>query len=365
MRDMGSAIPRLMFARPLADGRQPCVTVVVLCYNYGHFLPQCLGSLLTQTGVDVKIMVIDDASPDGSGEVAEELAAADKRITVIRHVRNMGNIATANEGFGHVASEYVVLLSADDLLPPGALARATALLDANPSAGFAYGHPVNFSGAAVPPARQVSRTWSIWPGPKWLRAQCRRGLGCIYSPEVVMRTDVQRRVGDANLALPHTADLEMWLRFAAVADVGRVNGADQGYRRVHANSMMQTRFSGVLADLSERRKAYEAFFAASGAAVAGADRSLAIVRRRLAEEALQYACQLAAEGDSESPMIADCVSFACDCGPDTKKLAAWREYELLSGREGRETARMRRRAYALRRDLDGRLRHKQWQWAGV
>ncbi len=359
-------MPKLMFPRPVAGARRPGVTIVVPCYNYGHFLPECVGSLLNQADVGVKVLIIDDASPDGSGKVADDLAAGDARVEAVRHERNRGHIATYNEGLAMVSTEYVVLLSADDLLPPGALARATALLEANPSVGLAYGHPVNFSEPVPPPARQAVYGWSVWRGSQWIRAQCRRGLGCIYSPEVVMRTEVQRRVGGFHPDLPHSGDLQLWLRFAALADIGRVNGADQAYRRVHDASMMRSTFAGVLTDLRERRKAYEMFFTANQVSFPGAARSQALARRRLAQEALEYGCHLIETGRADPDALADCVSFARECLPKIETLPAWQEYELLSGASGRPPAAgARLRAYAVRRDLAGRVRARRWQWTGV
>ena len=65
---------------PRAPSRTPRVSVVVPCYNYGHYLPACVGSALNQPGVNVEAIVVDDASPDGSGEVAEQLFADDPRV---------------------------------------------------------------------------------------------------------------------------------------------------------------------------------------------------------------------------------------------------------------------------------------------
>ncbi len=72
-----------------------------------------------------------------------------------------------------------------------------------------------------------------------------------------MRGSVQRAIGGYDPALPHSGDLEMWLRAAAVADIGRVNGANQAYYRVHPTSMQRTVHAGYLTDLEGRRDAFE------------------------------------------------------------------------------------------------------------
>ncbi len=120
------------------------VSVVIPCYGYGHLLPRCVESALSQPDVDVDVLIIDDCSVDDSFEVARRLAAADPRITAIRHPENRGHIATYNEGLACATGDYTVLLSADDLLTPGSLARAASVLDDNPDVGFVYGRALTF-----------------------------------------------------------------------------------------------------------------------------------------------------------------------------------------------------------------------------
>src|SRR5664280_1541269 len=140
-------------SKPVPAKRIPLVSVVVPCYNYGHFLPTCLASVLDQPDVAVQVIVIDDASPDGSGEVADRLAADDFRVEVVRHESNTGHIATYNEGIEHARrGDYIVLLSADDSLTTGSLGRAVGLLEANRSVGFVYGPSLTFSSEVRPKA---------------------------------------------------------------------------------------------------------------------------------------------------------------------------------------------------------------------
>ena len=73
---------------------RPRVSVVIPCYNYGRFLPHGVAAALAQVDVDVEVIVVDDASPDGSAEVAHRLAAADSRVKVIARATNQGHIRT-------------------------------------------------------------------------------------------------------------------------------------------------------------------------------------------------------------------------------------------------------------------------------
>ena len=62
------------------------VNVVVPCYNYGRFLADCVsGALDDQPGMDVRVLIIDDASQDDSAEIAQKHAASDDRVDVRVH----------------------------------------------------------------------------------------------------------------------------------------------------------------------------------------------------------------------------------------------------------------------------------------
>ena len=67
--------------RPKPFVGAPRVSVVIPCYNYGRYLPDAVASALDQDGLDVDVLVVDDASPDDSAEVARRLAAADPRVS--------------------------------------------------------------------------------------------------------------------------------------------------------------------------------------------------------------------------------------------------------------------------------------------
>src|SRR5712692_7491391 len=96
------------------------ISVVVPCYKYGHFLEDAVTSVLDdQEGVDVRVLIIDDASPDDSADVARKIAARDPRVEVAVHAANKGNIATYNEGLLEWADgDYCVLLLVEVRLPP-------------------------------------------------------------------------------------------------------------------------------------------------------------------------------------------------------------------------------------------------------
>src|SRR3954463_14420040 len=71
----------------------PTVTVVIPCFNYARFLRSAVDSALTQTGVDVDVVIVDDKSTDESLQVAQALAAEYPAVTVLAHEINQGPVA--------------------------------------------------------------------------------------------------------------------------------------------------------------------------------------------------------------------------------------------------------------------------------
>lgn len=344
--------------RPAPLRSRPSVTVVVPCYNYGRYLPAAVTSALEQPGVDVEVIVVDDASTDDSADVARALAAADDRVTVVVHERNFRHIATYNDGLARATGEYVVLLSADDLLAPGSLARAAALLEAHPEVGLVYGYAPDFTDVP-PPTDERVRSWSVWQGRTWLARTCRGGANVIVNPEVVMRTSVLRRLGGYDPALPHTADMDLWMRAAVVADVGRVNGPVQAYYRVHGGNMHLNDYSGLLTDMRERATGFTSFFAGAGAELPEAARWHAAARRAIAYEAVRVA---RLSHDADDPSTEALARFALECSPEITSRPVWRAYELRTRGVATE---VRRRVAALSMDLRWRLRWRRLRRFGV
>jgi glycosyltransferase involved in cell wall biosynthesis len=307
---------------------RPLVSVVVPCYRYGHFLGDCVASVLGQDDVDVRVLIIDDASPDDSAAVARRLAEADNRVEVVVHEANRGHIATYNEGLLDWAQgDYSVLLSADDLLTPGALRRATAVLGANPELGFVYGRPARFTGGTPPPARTAMTGVNTWEGLDWLRRVCRLGHSVIATPEVVVRTGLQKALGGYLPELPHTGDIEMWLRFAAHADVAYIKGADQAFYRMHATNMTHDRVAIV--DLRQRKAAFDAIFEHYGARIPSVAQLQADLDRRLAREALWAACSAYDRHELAAVPVDELEACAREIYPSVRRLP---EYWALAWR---------------------------------
>jgi glycosyltransferase involved in cell wall biosynthesis len=273
------------------------VDVIVPCYNYGHFLHDCVGSALAQPGVDVRVLIIDDCSNDDSAAAGERLARQDRRVEFRRHTRNRGHIATYNEGLRWASGDYTLLLSADDMLAPGALARAAEIMDARPEVGLAIGREIKT--ANPDPAGYVApavNAFRLLSGAEFVEWCCRACVNPVSTPSAIVRTAVQHRVGGYRPELPHSGDLEMWLRLAGVGSVA-VLEAEQAYYRTHSTNM-SIGYRGI-PDLLQLRAAYYSFFASCRRRRRDGGRLWRITRRNLAFEFFWLAYRLFDLGDAE------------------------------------------------------------------
>ncbi len=311
------------------------VSVIVPSYRYGHLLEGCVRSVLDQEGVDVRVLIVDDRSPDDTAEVGARLAE-DPRVELRVHEQNLGLIATANEGLEWADGDYTLLLSADDLLVPGCLARAAQAMDDHPEVGLVYGRPLYArAGEPFPEPSGRPRGIDVWAGEEWIARRCRTGHNCISSPEAVVRTSVQHAVGGYDPACTHASDLNMWLRIAAVADVAYVRGVPQAVYRIHPGSMLRSQ-EGPMVDLAERRLAFDRFLAVSP--MRDGRRLQRLYGRALARQALWQASRAYDRDELGTQPVEELIAFAFDVHPDAARLKEWHGLRLRrrlgAGRSG-------------------------------
>ncbi len=312
--------------------KPPLFKVIVPCYQYAHLLKGCVSSVLEQEAVDVRVLVIDDCSPDETPSVAKNLVSADERVAYRRHSENQGLIATANEGLEWASDgDFTVLLSADDMLVAGALHRAGTVMARHPEVGLVYGRSLYaHEGQELPAPHGRWRGTDLWSGVEWIRIRCRLGHNCISSPEAVVRTAVQRAVGGYDPRCYHTSDLQMWLRIAAVSNVAYIRGIGQAIYRIQQDGMFRSSASPIV-DLRDRQLAFETFFTTVGARLLEADELHDTARRALAREALWRASRVIDRGATtgrDAVTVDELIDFARHVWPDAARLREWRGLQL-------------------------------------
>ena len=100
----------------------PKISVIVPVYKAETYLHRCVDSILAQTFTDWELLLIDDGSPDRSGEICDEYAQKDSRVRVI-HKKNGGVSSARQRGLDESIGEYTIHADPDDWVEPGMLAE--------------------------------------------------------------------------------------------------------------------------------------------------------------------------------------------------------------------------------------------------
>jgi glycosyltransferase involved in cell wall biosynthesis len=91
---------------------QPCLSVVMPVYNESATVADMIKTVLNQRPVQ-ELVIVDDASNDGTGNVLEQVAGDNPRVKVLSHSKNLGKGAALRTGFAHVSSPIVIVQDAD------------------------------------------------------------------------------------------------------------------------------------------------------------------------------------------------------------------------------------------------------------
>ena len=106
----------------------PAISVIVPVYNSEKIVETCLESILQQSYRNFELIVVDDGSTDGSGEICDRLAETDTRLRVF-HEQNGGVSKARNTGIGKARGKWITFVDHDDMLPKDAFSSFSQFLD--------------------------------------------------------------------------------------------------------------------------------------------------------------------------------------------------------------------------------------------
>ncbi|MGI8521532.1 MAG: glycosyltransferase family 2 protein [Actinomycetota bacterium] len=221
----------------------PDVSIVIPTRNRQHLLKLALFTALQQLRVNVEIIVVDDASTDGT---AQTVSDAGRGVRLLQQPSPSGVSATRNRGISEAKGEWIAFLDDDDLWAPDKLIQQ---LEAVTAAGrtWVYAGDVNVDGSL----RVLSA--SRPPNPEEVMEALPR-----YNPvptgasSVMVRADVLAEAGLFDPELRRTVDWDMWIRLARSGPPALVPHPLVAYRFHDTNIPVETnaiiREPGLLAD---------------------------------------------------------------------------------------------------------------------
>ena len=197
----------------------PRFSVVIPLYNKAPYIRRAVDSVLAQTLEDFELVVVDDGSTDGSGELVRSYT--DPRIRCIWQ-SNAGECAARNRGIELARSEWISYLDADDEYLPEFLAEIDAVRHQYPSVAVIF---TNHTVISEVGAREAWRAEGL-TGPQvvndYFRFCLMRGSGMSSSSTATTR-EIIRRVGGFPTGITLAGDLDTWARLAwAAGEVGAI-----------------------------------------------------------------------------------------------------------------------------------------------
>jgi rhamnosyltransferase len=193
-----------------APATAPAVALVVPVFNRKEYLSEALESIKAQSFEDFELVIWDDGSTDGAGEIARAFAEQDSRFRYFRTKQNRGIPAALKSAIAKTSAPYFGWVDSDDILGQTALTKTKAVLDQLESVGCVYTkyQPIDAQGGLLEDERRASIPYSS------------RGLltnFMAYHFRLIRRT-VYDAVGGIDARFSFTPDYDLCLKLSEVSD---------------------------------------------------------------------------------------------------------------------------------------------------
>ena len=238
------------------DGREmqenPLITVIVPVYNILEYLPRCVHSITAQTYQNLEILLVDDGSTDGTGELCDRLGAEDERIRVF-HKENGGSSSARNLGLLHATGEYIGFVDSDDYIESDMYELLfSAIKEYSVGAAQIGRDETDEQGNRLPNICEPPAQPEIWESRDFLRELLLHKGDCSFCTKLIHRDLFQEdRFPEQKLNEDFNLLIRMLPRIGRIVSLPR-----QGYHvfyRIGSNSRKADRenFSRVYADSVE------------------------------------------------------------------------------------------------------------------
>ena len=218
----------------------PSVSVIIPTYRHRDYVRETLKSVFAQTFTDYEVIVVNDGSPDDTGEVLAPLVEA-ARIRYFEQ-SNQGQAVARNRGLAAARGEFLAFLDDDDLWPTDKLERQVRLLREHSGVVVAYGQVEIIGGGAQSRyPRLDAPSGEVFDS--FVRA------GWIRSPgQALIRRTALERIGGFDPDIWGTDDWDLWLRLSRTGEFvydpalalmyrSHEGNASRHFTRMHLNAM--------------------------------------------------------------------------------------------------------------------------------
>lgn len=225
----------------------PLVSVIIPAYNAQLYLAEALQSILKQTYEDFEVIILDDASTDGTLVIANHFRLEDSRIQVISNETNLHIAGNRNKGIALAKGKYIIWQDADDISLPSRIEKLVNLMESDELLGIAGSNLQVFDETGD---KEV-RTYATGD------ADLRKNLfkySPVAQPAAIVRKECFDVVGGYNESYLSAEDLDMAFRIGCRYKFGNINEILLRYRLSSTNQTYNHTKKMIVTTLSIRRK---------------------------------------------------------------------------------------------------------------
>jgi glycosyltransferase involved in cell wall biosynthesis len=218
-------------------------SIIITTHNRPQLLPRAVDSA-RESGSDVEIVVVDDASSDQTAEICKGLS----NINYVRVERNQGVAGARNIGLVASSGEYVSFLDDDDKRMPGSLDQQLTILGAQPQSGLIYGQAFYGDQEGCPTDRFYPADCP--QGDLFWQLLCRNFIPC---GSAVFRRSCLSRVGLLDDSIRGLDDWDLWIRIGEIYPIIALELPVITWRRSSPGSGQGTSNAAQMVSLSIRQ----------------------------------------------------------------------------------------------------------------
>jgi len=226
------------------------VSVIIISFNYGHFINHAIQSVLSQEISDLEIIVVDDGSTDGTREIVKPYKDRVKYI----YQNNRGQSAARNKGLENCSGEFIQFLDADDILGAGKIRTQLEYFRSHPDVSVVVCPTKLFKKVAKSGQPQAWKSWYLFKDSLDLYL-------CFYNiapPHAFLyRREVILRTGMMDSTVDNCEDYDFLLRAAASGYTPRFTPACVVYYRRHSKSVTANATRQYLTDAKMHKRLAE------------------------------------------------------------------------------------------------------------
>ncbi|MGB3402563.1 MAG: glycosyltransferase [Microcoleaceae cyanobacterium] len=220
----------------------PKISIVLPTYNQERYISDAIESVIHQTYQDFEIIIVNDASTDGTVDCVQ--AYSDSRIRLYSSPRNQGESAATNFGIQQAQGEWIAILHSDDIFAANKLEKQIHYIESNPQVGAVLTQVQVINESKQPMSSENHPLQRIFAQPNRTRFQWLNHFftkdNCLCQTSAMIRRQCYQKLGLYDLRFRQIPDFDFWVRFCLHYDL-YILSEPLIYYRVHDSNISEVK----------------------------------------------------------------------------------------------------------------------------